>query len=185
MALDPALGPLAFLVGTWEGDKGHDTAPSSSRSTEVNLFRERMVFEPTGAVDNHEQHLFGLRYRTTAWRIGQPDPFHEELGYWLWDAAANHIMRCFMVPRGVTMIAGGSPRADGSGFDLAAESGSTTHGILSGPFLDREFRTIRYTLKVDHLGPDSFRYEEDTVLQIRGQREPFHHIDKNTLRRTA
>jgi hypothetical protein len=28
-------------------------------------------------------------------------------------------------------------------------------------------------------------YEEDTVLQIPGRPEPFHHVDKNTLRKVA
>jgi hypothetical protein len=75
------LGPLGRLVGTWEGDKGDDVAPSDDRGTENNKFRERMVFEETGLVQNHEQNLYGLRYRTTAWRLGEDDPFHEELGY--------------------------------------------------------------------------------------------------------
>ena len=30
---------------------------------------------------------------------------------------------------------------------------------------------------------NSFSYEEDTQLQIKGQSELFHHIDKNTLKR--
>ena len=44
------LGPLGALVGTWEGDKGDDTAPSDDRGTEKNRFRERMTFEPIGLV---------------------------------------------------------------------------------------------------------------------------------------
>jgi len=31
----------------------------------------------------------------------------------------------------------------------------------------------------------SFSYEEDTQLQIKGRKDLFHHIDKNTLKRTA
>jgi len=38
------LGPLAGLVGTWEGEKGDDTAPSDDRGTENNKYKERMVF---------------------------------------------------------------------------------------------------------------------------------------------
>ena len=39
------LGPLADLVGIWEGDKGDDIAPSDDRGTENNKYRERIVFE--------------------------------------------------------------------------------------------------------------------------------------------
>jgi len=46
------LGPLAALAGTWEGEKGDDTAPSDNRSTERNKFRERITFEPISPVNS-------------------------------------------------------------------------------------------------------------------------------------
>lgn len=180
---DNLLGPLAPLSGTWEGDKGNDRAPDDNRGVETNLYRERMTFEPTGLVQNHEQYLYGLRYRTTAWRIGETDPFHEEVGYWMWDAAAQQVIRCFIVPRGVTVIAGGTVAANAATFSLAATAGSDTYGICSNQFLDREFKTVRYDLKVTIHGRDSFSYEETTHLKIKGQDAVFQHIDKNTLRR--
>ncbi len=180
---NPELGPLAALVGTWEGAKGADVAPSDDRRPQSTPFRERMTFVPTGQVDNHEQTLFGLRYATTAWRIGADEPFHEELGYWLWDAGNRQVMRCFLVPRGVTVLAGGTAAADARSFELAAELGSETYGICSNRFLDEEFRTVRYDLKVAVQGDGSFSYEEDTQIQIKGQDSIFHHTDANTLGR--
>ena len=100
------LGPLAALAGVWEGDKGDDVAPSDDRGTERNKFRERMTFEPFGPTRNHEQTLYGLRYSTVARRIGEDAPFHEETGYWLWDPDAKQVLRCFIVPRGVTVLDG-------------------------------------------------------------------------------
>ncbi len=179
------LGPLAPLAGIWEGDKGDDTAPSDNRGTESNKFRERMTFEPMGPVNNHEQVLYGLRYTTTAWPLGASDPFHEELGYWLWDAQAKQVLRCFIVPRGVTVIAGGTVEPDARSFELAADAGSQTYGICSNRFLDKEFKTVRYELKVTIHDDQSFSYEENTQLQIKGRKDLFHHIDKNTLQRTA
>lgn len=177
------LGPLAALVGVWEGTKGDDTAPSDDRGVEKNLFRERITFTPISRTDNHEQTLYGLRYATTAWRIGEPDPFHEEVGYWLWDAKEKQVMRCFIVPRGVTVLAGGTAKADAREFQLSATLGSPTFGICSNPFLDREFKTVRYELKVVVHGDGDFSYEEDTQMQMPGRKELFHHIDKNRLKR--
>lgn len=178
------LGPLARLVGSWEGTKGTDLSPDDDPSQiETNLYREEAVFEPTGEVNNHAQQLFGLRYRMTAWRIDAADPFHEELGYWLWDAANRQVMRCFMVPRGVTLIAGGTADADATRFDLAADLGSATYGICSNPFLDREFQTVRYELSVDLSAEDTFAYRQDTQMKIPGQSEIFHHTDENTIAR--
>jgi len=183
---DQNLGPLARLEGIWEGDKGDDVAPSvPDRGVARSKYRERVVFEPTGRVDNHEQILYGLRYRTTAWRLGADEPFHEEVGYWLWDAANEQVMRCFIVPRGVSVIAGGTAKADADSFELAAEVGSETYGICSNRFLDVEFKTVRYELKVTVHGDDSWDYEEDTVLAMKGRDEPFHHTDQNTFRRVS
>ncbi len=179
------LGPLAALAGTWEGEKGGDTAPSDDRGMETNKFRERMTFEPLGPVNNHEQVLYGLRYATTAWPVGSDSPFHEELGYWLWDAKDKQVLRCFMIPRGVTVIAGGTVEPDAKAFQLAADAGSETYGICSNRFLIEEFKTVRYELNVTVHDDGSFSYEEDTQLKIKGQAELFHHIDKNKLQRVG
>jgi hypothetical protein len=37
-------------------------------------------------VNNHEQTLYGLRYSLTAWRIGSEYAFHEDRGFFFWDA---------------------------------------------------------------------------------------------------
>jgi hypothetical protein len=175
------LGPLAWLAGVWEGQKGEDVSPSDDRGTERNLFREQMTFDPMGPVQNHEQTLYGLRYATTVWRIGEMDPFHEELGYWLWDAQATQVFRCFIVPRGVSVIAGGTVEPSATSFSLAADVSSHTYGICSNIFLDKAFKTVRYELTVTLLDGDRLRYKEDTQLQIPGQTELFHHTDQNTL----
>lgn len=177
------LGPLAALAGVWEGEKGADVAPADDRGLENNRYRERLVFVPFGPVDNHEQSLFGLRYTTTAWRLGADEPFHEETGYWMWDAAAEQVFRCFIVPRGITVLAGGTVEPDARSFELVATLGSTTYGICSNPFLDREFRTERYELRVTLHDDGSFTYEEDTQMRMPGRAELFHHTDQNTLRR--
>ncbi len=179
------LGPLGPLAGTWEGDKGADVAPSDTRATAHSKFREHMVFDPIGRVDNHEQVLYGLRYATKAWRLGEENPFHEEVGYWMWDAANKQVLRCFLVPRGISVIAGGTVEADAKVFELAAEYGSSIYGICSNQFLDEEFRTVRYWLKVTVHGDDSFSYEEDTELKMKGREQIFHHTDQNTLRRIS
>ena len=179
----PYLGPLAALAGVWEGDKGDDVAPSDDRGVERNRFRERLTFEPFGPINNHEQQLYGLRYSTVAWRLGEEAPFHEETGYWLWDGAAHQVLRCFIVPRGVTILAGGTAAPDATQFHLVADAGSETYGICSNRFLDQEFKTVRYELTVTVHGRESFSYKEDTQLKMKGRQDIFHHIDANTVKR--
>ncbi len=176
-------GPLAPLAGIWEGDKGDDVALSNDRGVENNKYREKIVLEPMGPVDNHEQKLFSLRYTTMAWRIGEPDPFHEECGYWLWEKETHQILRCFIVPRGVTVIAGGTVDPEAKEFKLAAEVGSPTYGICSNQFLDREFKTTKFELKITIHDANSFSYDETTFIQIKNQNKIFLHTDKNKLKK--
>jgi hypothetical protein len=177
------LGPIAVFAGVWEGDKGDDTAPSDDRGTETNLFRERMTFVPIPPVNNHDQRLFGFRYSTISYRIGETTPFHEEVGYWLWDPVATQVLRVFVIPRGVALIAGGTSEPIAKEFTVTAVAGSSTYGICSNQFLDWEFKTVRFDMKVTIHNAGSFSYEEDSQLHIKGQPAIFHHIDKNTLNR--
>ncbi|MBS0158675.1 MAG: FABP family protein [Nitrospira sp.] len=177
------LGPLAALAGVWEGDKGADVAPDDNRGTEHNPYRERLTFEPIGPVNNHEQQLYGLRYSLVVFRLSDGTAFHEESGYWLWDAAAKQVLRCFSVPRGVTVLAGGTVEPDATSFQLAADVGSETYGICSNPFLDREFKTVRFEVTITVHGPDSFSYHEDTQLKMMGRSDLFHHTDTNRVTR--
>lgn len=178
------LGPLKPLVGVWEGDKGVDVSPSPTGPVETK-YRERLTFEPVGPVVNGSQVLYGLRYATTAWPLGEQGAFHEELGYWLWDSRAGLVMRCFMVPRAVMVNATGAAEPDARSFVMEAVAGAGDAGVLSNPFLYEACKTERYECKVT-LGDDgSFSYAEDTVLRIRGQADLFHHTDQNTLERVS
>jgi len=176
------LGPLAALVGTWEGNEGVDIAPTKDGSKETH-FRERITFEPIGPVVNGAQTLYGLRYSTVTWPLIQEQPFHEEVGYWLWDAERKQVMRCFVVPRGVVVNAGGTSEPHAKQFSMTAEAGSAIYGILSNPYLDQAAKTIRYELTVTSHEPWKFSYKEDTQLEMAGQADLFHHTDQNSLKR--
>lgn len=183
MTLGPELGPLAALVGTWEGDEGVDVAFQHARG-EIGetTYRERATFSPFGPVDNGTQSLFGLDYRMSAWRPGEDIPFHTEVGYWLWDAADGQVMRCFMVPRGSTILAGGPATPEASSFTLQAEVGSETYGILSNPYLARVARTVLYQVVVT-VDDGVFSYRQNTTIEHARLDETLEHTDTNRLRR--
>jgi len=177
-------GPLGRLAGTWQGDQGVDVAHSYSvGGTKENAYRETITFEPFGPCDNGTQCLFGLDYRMHAWRLGEDEPFHMEVGYWLWDAERSLLMRQFMVPRGVTVLAGGEAGADATSFSLSAQTGEEIFGILQNPYLRQAARTVEYQF-AGSIGDDgSFSYEEDTLLEMRVQPGIYHHTDRNTLKK--
>ena len=76
-----------------------------------------------GPVNSHEQTLYGLRYSLTEQRIGSESAFHEDNGYFLWDAKNKQAMRCATVPRRISFITGGTVDPDAKKFDLTADAG--------------------------------------------------------------
>ena len=175
-------GPLAALAGTWEGTDGLDISfhHDKGRIAETH-YREEITFSPFGPVDNGDQHLYGLDYKMRAWRGEEQDPFHTEVGYWLWDGDAGQVLRCFMVPRGTVVMAGGDAKADSTEFTMSADVGSETYGILSNRYLRQRARTVHYNCTVTIDG-DAWSYEEDTVVDL-PETGVMHHTDRNALRR--
>ncbi len=179
------LGPLAGLVGTWEGTEGLDVSfHNVDGGVGETPYRECTVFNPFGPVDNGVQSLYGLDYRMAAWRGAEEDPFHTELGYWLWDAADGQVMRCFVVPRGSMVLAGGSAAPDAKTFTMTAECGSETYGILSNAYLAKVARTSRFEVTIT-VGDDTWSYEETTIVDLTKLGRVLAHTDRNTLRRVA
>ncbi|HMK73025.1 MAG TPA: heme-binding beta-barrel domain-containing protein [Myxococcaceae bacterium] len=176
------LGPLTLLAGTWEGG-GSDSHPVAEGG-ETQDYLERMVFEPIDPQTNGPQLLYGLRYHIHITRRTERLTFHDQVGYWLWEPATGSILQTIAIPRGQVAMAQGTAARDAKGFSVKAILGSATAGIVSSTFLDKNFRTLEYELRF-FVEKDSLRYEQDTLLEVAGRSEPFHHVDRNTLRRVA
>ncbi|MGI9295747.1 MAG: heme-binding beta-barrel domain-containing protein [Pseudomonadales bacterium] len=180
-------GPLALLLGTWKGDKGMDIAPEPDGTTEENPFYEEIVFEAAGDVDNADkQNLAAIRYHQQVYRQSNDKQFHDQVGYWLWDAAANIVMLTISIPRGVTLVAGGpfdpaSIKDDSALLRVASEI-EGDWGIAQSPFMKDNAKTtgFKMNLKVD---ADKMSYSQTTFLDIYGK--AFDHTDKSSLTRIS
>jgi hypothetical protein len=178
-------GPLQGLIGEWEGEGGLDTAFSHSRGDVLETpYREKCSMKPFGPVDNGRQSLFGLDYRTAMWRGDEQNPFHTEVGYWLWDAATGEVLRGFVVPRGITVLAGGTTTADATSFTLRAEPGAANYTIGENRYLTEHASSVGYEVTVTTT-PDGWSYREQTMLRMDEFPDLFPHLDHNTLHRAG
>jgi hypothetical protein len=178
-------GPLAALAGEWEGTGGLDTAFSHARGEVAGTpYFEKLTLKPFGPVDNGSQHLYGLDYKTAMWRESEENPFHTEVGYWLWDAATGEVLRGFVVPRGITVLAGGIAAADATSFTLKAAKDGGNYTIGENQYLDQKASSLSYEVTITIDG-DTWSYEESTMLRMAEFPEPFAHTDRNTLRRVG
>lgn len=176
-------GPLASLIGTWKGNKGMDVAPEPD-GQEENTYYETMMFEAIGDVTNAEsQTLAVLRYHQVVTRKSNDHVFHNETGYWMWDANTDIVMQSFTIPRGVSLLAGGKANMGDDGFieiEVAADAENQDWGIVQSPFMKKNARTVRFHHKIVVKG-DELSYLETTELDIYGKH--FEHTDANSLKR--
>ncbi len=171
------LGPLAPMAGVWEGAKGLDINPGPGPKRQA--YVERIEMQPIDPQTNGPQLLYGLHYVLRIVKPGEPETYHHQTGYWLWDSANETVFQTLAIPRVQVALASGPAKHNARAFELTAARGSTADGICSGPFLES------YRIAVAIHDPDSWSYDEETVLTIKGQTEPFRHTDANTLMRIA
>ena len=132
------LGPLTPFVGEWEGDAGVDSSYHNKDdwTTETTYF-EKAWFKPIPVQENGQQVLWGLHYGMTAWRHGEEamDPFHDEVGFLLWDKAHQQVMRNVVFGRGIAILAGSKAEPHDKVLRFDARPGEPCYGILQNKYL--------------------------------------------------
>ena len=178
------LGPLRAMAGVWQGQRGLDVKPKPE-GPKKQAFTERIELQPIDPQTNGPQLLYGLRYHTHITKPDQVKTYHEQVGYWLWEPATGSIIHTLTIPRGMVVMASGKAQADATEFEVTATHLDPHFGIRSSPFLDYAFKTVDFKIKVQINEDGTWGYDEDTVLMIQGQTEPFHHTDRNLLHKVA
>ena len=180
------LGPLTPLVGDWEGDVGVDLSyHNKDDETSKTGYFEKAWFRPIPVVENGDQTMQGLNYEMTAWRHGEEamDPFHDEVGYMLWEKSTGQVMRCFAVPRGIAILAGGTAGPHDKSLTFTAEPGDMSYGLVQNKHLLERATlgtlTTTFTFKDD----GTLHYTSDLSLKLAATGKEMHHTDTNTLHR--
>jgi hypothetical protein len=175
------LGPLAVLLGKWQGENGKDIAPDPD-GVEENTYYETLEFKAVPEVDNaEEQTLTTLQYEQYVKRKRDDKVIHHQLGYWTWDAHAEVVCNSFTIARRVAVLAGGSilKSDQQTTFSVSAKKGSACWGIIESEFMRKKASTTAFdqVLKVEG---DRLSYQQTTVVDIYGKKQ-FKHIDENIL----
>lgn len=111
------------------------------------------------------------------------DPFHDEVGYLLWDKANGQVIHCFAVPRGLAILAGGDAESRDKVLTFAATPGSEDYGLCQNKYLLQRARTMAFESIFTFNDDGTFSYTSDLVLKLAATGEEMHHTDRNTLHR--
>jgi hypothetical protein len=173
-------GPLTSMIGTWEGDKGMDVSPQP-KGTEETPYYETLTFTPIGDVKNAgSQVLAILRYQQIVRRKANDEIFHDQTGYWTFDAGEGVVMQSIVIPRAVCVLAGGRYADAGSPVKLvvAAKLDDPDWGIVQSPFMRDQAKTVAFRHELS-VAEGILSYSETTSLEIYGR--SFEHTDANQL----
>ena len=178
------LGPLTPLVGEWEGNCGVDVSYHNKDdiTSETGYF-EKAWFKPIPTTDNGQQSLDGLNYKMTAWRHGEEamDPFHDEVGYLLWEKATGRIMRVVVFGRGIAILAGGEAGPRDKKLQFTATPGDANYGILQNEYLSERAELMGFEGTFTFNDDGTFSYDQTLVLKLAAIGKQMNHTDRNTL----
>lgn len=177
------VGVLKPLLGVWKGKKGMDRSLHRAGAIET-PFHETLTFTGVGQAKNaDEQVLDVIRYHQVVQRLEDDVVFHDEVGYWMWDGERGIVIQSLAIPRGVTLLAGGTLR-EGEGLEMKvkAESGVSHWNISQSPFMSQKAKTTAFEHSITLVG-NTLSYEETTHLEIYGQ--AFEHTDRNSLEKIS
>ncbi len=178
-------GPLKQLMGEWKGDKGTDIAPDPD-GTENNPYYESIICTAVGDVTNAESQVLSvIHYHQVVSRKTDGEVFHNETGYWMWDASTETVMHSLTIPRAVCVLAGGKYTGEKNEkgdviIEVSASVQDKDWGIIQSPFMQKNAQTTGFRHKVV-LGSDTLSYSETTIVEIYGK--TFEHTDENELQR--
>ncbi len=178
------LGPLTRLVGEWEGDVGVDLSYHNDDDVtgETGYF-EKAWFKPIPRQENGQQKLEGLSYGMTAWRHGEEAmiPFHDEVGFLLWDKANGQVMRNVVFGRGIAILAGSDAEVGDTVLHFDASPGDPCYGILQNHYLLGRAELKDFTSTFTFNDDGTISYTSDLLLKLAATGGEMHHTDTNTL----
>lgn len=176
------FGPIAALIGKWEGDKGMDVSPEKE-GDEKSTYFETITIEPIGDATNAgEQTLVVLSYVQVVSRKDTGKVFHHQIGYWYFEKATGDVLYSLTIPRAVTVLARGKATLNGPKTDISvkADAQNKNYGILESTFMSAKASTRSFEMSVS-VDENTLSYKMNTGLHIYGR--DFAHTDENTLTR--
>jgi hypothetical protein len=178
-------GPLAQLIGRWSGNKGVDTAPDNEANTDESKFTDELTFTVAGSAENaEEQQLVSVKYHHVIKRAENGLIFHDQIGHWIYEPSTETVMHSLTIPRAVCVLAGGKfKNINGeSVFNVEAQAGSETFGILQSPFMIEKAKTKTFKMELS-VKNNELKYREVMSLHIYGK--DFEHTDASILHRVT
>lgn len=110
------------------------------------------------------------------------NPFHDEVGYMLWDKANGQVMRVVVFGRGIGILAGSSAKPRDKKINFKATPGDPNYGILQNKYLSQRAELTGFEGAFWLNKDGTFSYEQTLKLKLAALGgKVLNHTDQNTL----
>jgi hypothetical protein len=94
------------------------------------------------------------------------------------------VIRCFAVPRGLAILAGGDAGPRDKTLTFKAEPGSKSYGLSQNKHLLERATATAFESTFTFNDDGTLSYVSDLTLKLAATGSEMHHTDRNTLHRT-
>ena len=157
-------------------------APGQASSTvgkggpAVEAYFKTMTFEVVADATNaSDQYLTAVYYKQEVFKESTGAKFHDQRGYFIYDAKNKTVYNSFCVPRATCVVAQDNA---GSKMTLTAPA----NGVAQSSYMNKNAKTVGFTMNLE-ISDNKLSYSQVTNLEIYGK--PFGHTDSGTLIRVA
>ena len=110
------------------------------------------------------------------------NPFHDEVGYMLWDKAMGQVMRVVVFGRGIAILAGSAAKPRDKKINLKAKPDDPNYGILQNKYLSQRAELMGFQGAFWLNDDGTFSYEQTLELKLAAiGGKVMKHTDRNTL----
>ncbi|HEY7858341.1 MAG TPA: FABP family protein, partial [Candidatus Nanopelagicales bacterium] len=95
----------------------------------------------------------------------------------------GQVIRCFAVPRGLAILAGGDAGPRDKKLTFVATPESDAYGLCENKYLLERARATSFTSIFSLNDDGTVSYTSDLVLTLAATGDEMHHTDRNTLHR--
>jgi len=110
-------------------------------------------------------------YKQEVFKKSTGNKFHDQRGYFIYDAKNKTVYNSFCVPRATCVVAQGKA---GSKMTLTAP----VNGVAESSYMTKNAKTVGFTMNIE-ISDNKLSYSQVTNLEIYGK--PFGHTDSGTL----
>ena len=160
------LGPLAQLVGEWEGDM-RLIISHRNKIDEINKtrYRKKIRFELLLEIDKRPQKMDGLKYKSIIQDCIMNTEILNEVGYMIWDKENNKVLKIVDFGRGIAFQEGVNIDPNDNSIEFIGKKEDICYNTPNNGESKDNSEIVAFKCTFTLNGNDSLTYLSDIIIK--------------------